>query len=307
MYRFLALALLVVITTGPAVSANDPPAGKPSDPLAGITGEWVVTTYVVGGQTQIQNGVTPIPDGTAPAVRASIEAQRRTRHLLLVDARVFKLVMGASGTDFVGLYKIDTTQTTNHLDIETGTVIDRGFCKAICSVSGDTLQVCFAGAGGERPAKFESPSGSGVILITCTRMAVPGEGPSASPNPTVNLNRGVPPPAGGRDRRDPAVAHNLWDDGKKAEAVKEYRLLLTRHVNHLHKEAEGGKRSVTADILKPFTDAAAGQQSLDKDDVEKIVLRVFESSVVGGVRFCLLKPVGCGAAGGSGESWRVAR
>ncbi|MBX9628153.1 MAG: hypothetical protein K2X82_30425, partial [Gemmataceae bacterium] len=27
----------------------------------------------------------------------------------------------------------------------------------------------------------------------------------------------------------------------------------------------------------------------------------------GGVRFCLLKPVGCGAAGGSGESWRVAR
>ena len=25
------------------------------------------------------------------------------------------------------------------------------------------------------------------------------------------------------------------------------------------------------------------------------------------LRFCLLKPVGCGAAGGSGESWRVAR
>jgi uncharacterized protein (TIGR03067 family) len=64
-----------------------------------------------------------------------------------------------------GAYTIDTSKTPATIDMTPrGGTYDGKTLLGIVKVEGDTMTVAFAEPGKERPTKFESPAGSGVVV-----------------------------------------------------------------------------------------------------------------------------------------------
>ena len=64
-----------------------------------------------------------------------------------------------------GTYTIDTSKTPATVDMKVkGGTFDGKTLVGIAKVDGDTMTIAFVEEGKERPTKFESPVGSGVVL-----------------------------------------------------------------------------------------------------------------------------------------------
>jgi len=71
-----------------------------------------------------------------------------------------------------GTYKTDTKKDPAEIDImPPSEKAGRGTIRGIFKIEGDTLTLCVTGGkdDGDRPAKFESPEGSQVMLMTLKR------------------------------------------------------------------------------------------------------------------------------------------
>ena len=113
-----------------------------------LVGEWDGEKAVRGGQER------PIPDG---GVTVTFTADGK---MLFRE--------GNKPTE-EGTYKADPKKSPGEIDIsppkEEGTLI------GIYKIDGDTLTICLSEKGStDRPAKFESPDGTNVMLITLKRI-----------------------------------------------------------------------------------------------------------------------------------------
>ncbi len=69
-----------------------------------------------------------------------------------------------------GTYTFDTTKTPITIDMKAkGGTYDGKTLLGIVKLDGDTLTICFAEPGKDRPTKFESTPGSGLVLAVHKR------------------------------------------------------------------------------------------------------------------------------------------
>jgi len=117
------------------------PAGKEAKAEPGkIEGEWIVEKYVQGGKEN---------------------EKRKGSHFTFKDGHVSVQEEGGKGID----YKVDPKANPATLDLTFIASI-----PGIYNIDGDTLTICFPkGEKGERPKKFESPEGSGLVLMILKR------------------------------------------------------------------------------------------------------------------------------------------
>jgi uncharacterized protein (TIGR03067 family) len=134
--RTLMALGLVIAATGVSIAEDkkDPIAGKWT--VESVTRDGKAVDAFKGAVREIGDGkstLTPPADSKAPASTAT--------------------------------YTLDTTKTPITIDIKPkGGTYDGKTLLGIVKVDGDTLTIAFAEPGKDRPTKFESPEGSGVVL-----------------------------------------------------------------------------------------------------------------------------------------------
>jgi uncharacterized protein (TIGR03067 family) len=118
------------------------PKGDTPDP-ASLDGEWVITQYIGGGNEQER------PKGQ--------------------EVRIGEGKLDLAGGKEQFRYKTDKKADPAQIDLTNARHKDEEI-KGIFKLEKGTLILCFPKGGkGERPAKFESPAGSDVILMTLER------------------------------------------------------------------------------------------------------------------------------------------
>jgi uncharacterized protein (TIGR03067 family) len=151
---FLSFAILTVaLLVRPDVQAvtDRPPKKDPvKDDLKKLQGEWVVVSY-------FQNGVDH--SGTlAQAMFRTISGNQWTTR--------------TNNSSIQYTFQIDPTKKPRAIDIQMAGNQGNGQpMLCIYKVEGDTLTLCQAQPGQERPTKFLSPSGSNLILTVARRKA----------------------------------------------------------------------------------------------------------------------------------------
>ena len=133
------LLVLGMLTAVFGVSAAD----DKKDPTAG---KWVVESVTRNGKAN---------DALKGAVRVHTDG-----------SYTFTPAKDSKAQPTSGTYKLDTSKTPMTIDTAVkGGTYDGKTLLGIVKVEGDTLTICFAESGKDRPAKFESKEGSGVVLV----------------------------------------------------------------------------------------------------------------------------------------------
>lgn len=143
----LAVVMTFLLTMGEAIRAQE---------KEGIDGAWVVVSVEFAGQT-----VGELKGAT----------------LLLADGKkTFRMPQGAEEE---GAYTLDSTKTPKQIDATT--VGKPGVVKGVYSLDGDTLRMCFAHQGGQRPDGFATQQGSDCLLMVLKRGVAEPALPEAKP------------------------------------------------------------------------------------------------------------------------------
>ena len=140
----------VLVGLALAVAAPGPKAGPKKDPPS-VVGTWVAESVVVGGQAG------PIPEGGSTFT-------------LMADGKMI-VREGTKAKPEEETYTLDPKKDPPHIDVVPGDGGRMVILRGIYKVDGDTLTLCL-GVGREaadRPATFESPAGSMVMLLTLKR------------------------------------------------------------------------------------------------------------------------------------------
>jgi uncharacterized protein (TIGR03067 family) len=139
--RVPVLFFLGILMTTPARADE-------KDELKKMQGTWVPTAAEFGGQQWP-------------------EQQRKTIKLVIEDDRYTVTVAGQTDK---GTVKLDLKAKPPAMDITGTDGPNKGKTfPAIYELSGDTLKVCYALEGKDRPAKFESKPGTAIFLVTYQR------------------------------------------------------------------------------------------------------------------------------------------
>jgi len=140
---------------GLALSVGAPAAKEaPKKETPSIVGEWLGEKAVGGGKEK------PVPEGGITFV-------------FTADG-MLKVREGANQKPDAVTYKLDTKKSPNEIDIMAPK--EKGKILGIYKIDGDTLTICISGKDvkddkdGERPAKFESPEGAQIMLMTFKRV-----------------------------------------------------------------------------------------------------------------------------------------
>jgi uncharacterized protein (TIGR03067 family) len=140
--RTLLLTLLALGT----LAADEDPGRKDRETMQG---DWAAVSMVSDGYR--------LPDDDAQALFRSIQGDRYT--VFRFDKAVGK-----------GTFTLDATKKPRAIDAVPETPAGKGKpMRGIYRIDGDKLELCFATAGKERPAAFESKEGSGHTLSVWTR------------------------------------------------------------------------------------------------------------------------------------------
>ena len=136
---FTAVIVTSTLVFSPAANAND---------LKDMEGTWKVESAEAGGQK--------VESEDLKAIVVKITGDRyevKTKDKL--DA---------------GTLKLDETQKPKTMDATDTEGLDAGkVVKAIYELSGDTLRVCYAMEGAERPAEMATKEGSPLLMLTYKR------------------------------------------------------------------------------------------------------------------------------------------
>jgi uncharacterized protein (TIGR03067 family) len=137
--------LLIVGLVLAAPGVKDPP--KKAEPPS-IVGEWVIEEMIVGGKAA--------PAGATDGMSIEFKA----------DGKVQIRFNGQGAKE--GTYKTVPGKDVSEIDLTTGTDTAPGLFK----IEKDKLVLCIddRGKGAARPAGFESPAGSRVMLMTLKRV-----------------------------------------------------------------------------------------------------------------------------------------
>jgi len=139
--RTAAALVLGALLTSPA-------RGDEKGDLKKLEGTWLPSAAEFGGQKW--------PDEQTKAIK-----------LVIADA---KYTVTVSGQDDKGTLKLEPSAKPAAMDIVGTDGPNKGrTIPAIYELSGDTLKICYALEGKERPGTFESKSGTRLFLVTYKR------------------------------------------------------------------------------------------------------------------------------------------
>jgi len=123
------------------------PSGR-ADDLKAMEGKWKIEKAEAGGK--------------------EIESDDLKSVLLTITGERYEVLV-KDKTD-AGTLKLDESQKPKTMDSTDTEGEDVGkVVKAIYEISGDTMRVCYALDGGERPTEFATKPDTALLLITCKR------------------------------------------------------------------------------------------------------------------------------------------
>jgi uncharacterized protein (TIGR03067 family) len=139
--RAAVAAVLATVLSGPA-------RGDEKAELKKLEGTWLPSAGEIGGRK--------LPDEQIKAIK-----------LVIADG---KYTVTVSGQDDKGTLKVDANAKPATMDIvgTEGPNTGKTF-PAIYELAGDTLKICYALEGKDRPSKFETQAGTALFLVTYKR------------------------------------------------------------------------------------------------------------------------------------------
>jgi len=102
------------------------------------------------------------------ATRGGMEMPAEMRDKVTLEFKGDEAIVHEPGKDEPATYTLDATKSPKTINIKPKK--DEKQVQGIYELSGDTLKICFAREGGERPSKFESPEGSNLMLMEMKRV-----------------------------------------------------------------------------------------------------------------------------------------
>ena len=136
---------LILAMTLAAPALKDPPK-KDVD----IVGEWVLESQTTNGR--------------------ELKSAPGRRYNFMADGKWTQTTAKAKATSKINrAYTIDAMAKPAAIDMKTSASLAQPNMIGILRIDGDTLTICYAASGEERPKSFESGEGSGVTVLILKR------------------------------------------------------------------------------------------------------------------------------------------
>jgi uncharacterized protein (TIGR03067 family) len=145
----MKLRTLILVAACSVLAAETPKEDASRKDLERMQGDWQGVSWVVDG--------TPVPDDDAQCMFRTIKGDQY-------------IVFRFENPRGKGTLKLDATKTPKTIDaLPDGPAAKAGPIAGIYEINGNTLKLCFAPPGKERPKDFTSKAGSGHTLTVWMR------------------------------------------------------------------------------------------------------------------------------------------